>query len=330
MIPGLLAAGSFINELLNHKLKHKNMDTHSQKFKVRLGLFILGGLAIFVIAIFIIGKQKNLFNPVFKLSTTFYNISGLEVGSNIRFSGINVGTVDNIAIINDSTVQVDMLIKKEVQEFIKVDSKAGLGSAGIIGDRVLFISQGSTNSPLAKDGQQISSVEPVEIDAIIASLALTANNAETISNQLSDIMIKINSGEGTFGRIIHDTLIAENINNIILNFKKTSEELDEAMVATKNDISHIMKSLQVTAENAEVSTQQLEDVMVSIKNGKGTAGMLISDTITSNNIDQIIVNLRSSSKGLDENMEALKQNFFFRGYYKRQARKENKTQEDKK
>ena len=56
---------------------------------------------IFVFAIFLIGKQKNLFNPVFKLTTTFNNISGLQVGNNIRFSGINVGTVDNINIIND-------------------------------------------------------------------------------------------------------------------------------------------------------------------------------------------------------------------------------------
>ena len=119
-------------------------------------MFITGGLALFVIAIFIIGKQKNLFNPVFKLTTTFYNVSGLQVGNNIRFSGINVGTVDNIKIINDSTVQVDMLIRKSVQQFIKADCEAGIGSAGIIGDRILIITQGSNDAPLAKDGQQIA------------------------------------------------------------------------------------------------------------------------------------------------------------------------------
>ncbi len=86
--------------------------TH-KKFKVRLGLFIIGGLMIFVIAIFIIGKQENLFDPVFKITTTFNNVSGLETGSNIRFSGITVGTVDDIRIINDTTVRVDMLIKKK-------------------------------------------------------------------------------------------------------------------------------------------------------------------------------------------------------------------------
>jgi len=306
------------------------MDTYTPKFKVRLGLFIAVGLAIFVFAIFIIGKQKNLFDPVFKLTTTFYNVSGLEVGCNVRFSGINVGTVDIIKIINDSTVRVDMLIKKDVQQFIKTDCEAGIGSSGLIGDKMIIISQGSDEAKIAKDGQQIKSVEPVETDAIIASLVVTAKNAETISAQLSEIMIQINSGHGTLGRVIHDTLIAQNINHIILNFKKTSEELDEAMVATKYDISNLMNSLQVSAENIEISTQQFEDIMVNINNGQGTAGMLIKDTTTSGNIDDIIVNLKSSSKGLDENMEALKQNFFFRGYFRRQARDEKKKQDEKK
>src|ERR1035437_5498494 len=157
------------------------MEKHTNKFKVRLGLFIAGGLMIFIVAVFIIGRQKNLFVPVFSLTTTFYNVSGLQVGNNIRFSGINVGTVDNISIINDSTVRVDMLIKREVQRFIKTDCEAGVGSAGLIGDRLLVITQGSNEAIMVKDGQQIGSKEPVETDAIMASLRVTAYNAEIVS-----------------------------------------------------------------------------------------------------------------------------------------------------
>jgi len=211
------------------------MDTHTQKFKVRLGLFITGGFLFFVFAIFIIGKQKNLFNPVFKLSTTFYNVSGLEIGSNIRFSGINVGTVDNIKIINDSTVRVDMLILKNVQKFIKTDSEAGIGSAGIIGDRILMISQGSNEAPSAKDGQKISSKEPVEMDNIMASLQVTAINAEVVSQQLAEIMLNVNSGNGTLGRLIQDSTIAENINQTVENLKRSSKGLDENMNAAKEN-----------------------------------------------------------------------------------------------
>jgi phospholipid/cholesterol/gamma-HCH transport system substrate-binding protein len=211
------------------------MDTHTPQFKVRLGMFVAGGLALFVLAIFIIGKQKNLFNPVIKLTTTFYNVSGLQVGNNIRFSGVNVGTVDNISIINDSTVRVDMLIRKEVKQFIKADSEVAIGSEGLIGDRLLIISQGSFESPLARVGEELLSVEPVETDAIMLSLSVTAGNAEVITQQLAEIMSKINSGEGTLGRLIQDTTIARNLDQTIVNLKKSSKGLNENMEAAKHN-----------------------------------------------------------------------------------------------
>lgn len=211
------------------------MEKHTTKFKVRLGLFITGGLLIFIAAVFIIGRQKNLFVPVYRLTTAFHNVSGLQVGNNIRFSGIDVGTIDNITIINDSTVQVDMLIQKNVQIFIKSDCEAAIGSAGVIGDRILIITQGSFDALPAKDGQEIESTEPIETDAIMSSIQLTANNAAIISQQLAEIMTKVNSGNGTLGRFIQDSTIAENINQTISNLKKSSKGLDENMNAAKEN-----------------------------------------------------------------------------------------------
>ena len=211
------------------------METQTPKFKVRLGLFIIGGLAIFTLGIFIIGKQKNLFNPVYKLSSTFYNVSGLEVGCNVRFSGINVGTVDIIKIINDSTVLVDMLIRKEVQPFIKTDSEVSLGSSGIIGDRLIVISQGSTKAAAASDGQYLNSVEPVEIDALMTSLEVTAGNIEIISYELADIMININNSNGILGKLIQDSTFADNLDQTMVNLKNSSKGLDENMNAVKDN-----------------------------------------------------------------------------------------------
>lgn len=211
------------------------METHTQKFKIRLGLFIAGGLALFILTIFIIGKQKNLFNPVFKISATFSNVSGLQVGNNIRFSGINVGTVDNITIINDSTVKVDMLIKKDVKKFIRADCEVAIGSEGLIGDKLLKISQGSSEAPMVKEGAELTSAEPVELDAIMGSLRVTAGNAEVISGQLAEIMYKVNGGKGTLGRLIQDTTIANNLSQTMINIKSSSKGLDENMEAAKHN-----------------------------------------------------------------------------------------------
>ena len=238
------------------------MDTHSQKFKVRLGLFVAGGLALFVLAIFIIGKQKNLFNPVFKLTTTFYNVSGLQVGNNIRFSGINVGTVDNISIVNDSTVKVELLVRKEVKQFIKSDCVIAIGSEGLIGDRLLIISQGSSGAELAREGEELASVEPVETDAIMASVQIAASNAEIITDQLAAIMTKINSGDGTLGRLIQDTTIARNIDQTIINLKQSSKGLDENMEAAKHNFlfkGYFNKKAKAAEKKKEDAEQKAEE-----------------------------------------------------------------------
>lgn len=298
------------------------MDNHTPKFKARLGMFIAGGIAVFVIAIFIIGKQQNLFNPVFKLTTNFLNVSGLQVGNNVRFSGITVGTVDNITIINDSTVQVDLMIKKSVQQFIKADCKAGIGSEGIIGDKVVIITQGSADAALAKDGQHILSKEPVETDDIIVSLQATSVNAQVVTLQLAEIMTNINNGKGTLGRLIQDSTVAENINQIIGNFKKSSEGLDETIEVTKENAFAFMESLKKTVGKTEVASNQLGEIMTKINSGEGTLGRLIQDTTLATNLDVTVINLKESSVGLNENMEALKHNFLFRGYFKKKAKEE--------
>jgi phospholipid/cholesterol/gamma-HCH transport system substrate-binding protein len=258
------------------------MDTQSPKFKVKLGLFVAAGFSIFVIAIFLIGRQKNLFDPVFKITTTFYNVSGLQVGNNIRFSGINVGTVGNINLINDSTVQVELVIKKSVQQFIKTDGQAVIGSEGIIGDRVLIITQGSSEAESVKENDIILSDEPVETDAIITSLGVTAVNFEIISKELAEIMTKINSGTGTLGRLIQDSTIAENINTTIINLRKSSKGLDENMNAAKSSFllkgffnkrarlleknkQDSIKKMEQAAKNKQDSINKIEEAAKNIK-----------------------------------------------------------------
>jgi phospholipid/cholesterol/gamma-HCH transport system substrate-binding protein len=210
------------------------MET-TTKFKTRLGMFVATGLVLFIATIFYIGRQKHLFNPVFRINSMFKNINGLEIGNNVRFSGINVGTVDNIEIINDTAVQVSLIIDKDVQKFIKTDCYVTIGSEGLIGDKIINITQGSSGT-IVKENQFLSSNEPLETDAILASLKVTGENAEVVSDQLAQILYKINSGKGTFGMLINDSTMATNINSTITNLKRSTKGLDENMEAAKHNI----------------------------------------------------------------------------------------------
>jgi phospholipid/cholesterol/gamma-HCH transport system substrate-binding protein len=300
----------------------------SSTFKLRLGLFVTGGFILLLVGIFLIGRQKNLFNPVFKLTTTFYNVSGLRVGNNVRFSGINIGTVDNIKIINDSTIQVGMIIKMDVQPFVKTDCLATIGSEGIIGDRVLIILQGSANAQPVTNGQTLLSSEPVELDAIVASLQISATNAEVVTKQLAEIMTNVNQGNGTIGRLIQDSTIAENISDIIINFKDISIGAEEKLAIIMNNlntnIDSIMANFNLTAANTVMTSGQMNTIMTRINEGDGTLGLLIRDTAMSGDLSQTFENLKESSKSLEENMTALKSNFLLRGYFRKQEKKKRK------
>jgi phospholipid/cholesterol/gamma-HCH transport system substrate-binding protein len=158
-----------------------------------------------------------------------------------------------------------MLIKKSVRQFIKSDCGVAIGSEGIIGDRLLIITPGTTDAPLAKDGQYLVSAEPVETDAIMASLQVTAGNAEIISLQLAEIMLKINSGNGTLGRLIQDSTIAENLNQTIMNLKKGTKSLDQNMEAAKHNIL-LRGYFKKKAKAAEKKQQVIEDKKAKDKN----------------------------------------------------------------
>lgn len=290
------------------------------------------GFLIFAIGIFLIGRQQNLFNPVFKLTTNFNNISGLRAGNNVRFSGIDVGTINTITIVNDTTIQIDMLIKRSVREFIKTDSEAAIGSEGIIGDRVVIISQGNSDSQSIREGQVIPSVEPVEMDDIISSLYVTARHTEVITAQLAEIMTNINMGDGTLGRLIHDTDVADNIDRTIINFRNASksveENMDSFMLNLNNNMETVMASLQKTTENFVMTSNQITQLVETINQGSGTLGMLIQDTTMSENLARMIYHLKESSVGLDENMKAAQSSFFLKGYFRKKAREAEKLKQD--
>jgi phospholipid/cholesterol/gamma-HCH transport system substrate-binding protein len=136
-----------------------------------------------------------------------------------------------------------------------------IGSEGLIGDRLLIITQGSSDSPMAKNGQHLPSMEPVETDAIMASIEISAAYAEIITEELAEIMIKINSGAGTLGQLIQDSTVAQNLNQTIINLKKSSKGLDENMEAVKHNflLKGFFKKKEREAERLKEEAEQEQE-----------------------------------------------------------------------
>lgn len=212
------------------------MDTKSTgKTKWKLGMFIVAGLVLLVFGLFYVGKQKNLFVPVFQLKSVFNNVSGLKTGNNVRFGGIVVGTVDGIQLVTDTSVLVDMSIKKEVQKFIKQDAVANIGSDGLVGDRVVFISPGTPGRLPVRENEIIASRTPVETEQILSGLKTSADNAAIITQQLSEVAYKVNHGHGLIAKLLGDSTLGKNLDATVVNLRKGSAGLNENMEAAKHN-----------------------------------------------------------------------------------------------
>ena len=132
---------------------------------------------------------------------------------------------------------------------------------------MIIVSQGSSETSLATDGQELASTEPVETDAIMSSLQITAGNAEVISQQLAEIMIKINGGRGTLGRLIQDSTIADDFTQTMMNLKKSSKGLNENMEAAKHNF--LLKGyFNKKAKEAEKLKKEAEQKKLNEKNEK--------------------------------------------------------------
>ncbi|WP_339920724.1 MlaD family protein [uncultured Flavobacterium sp.] len=201
----------------------------------KLGMFVIIGLVAFTSTIYFVGKQKNMFGSTFRLNSNFKNVSGLEIGNNVLFSGINVGTVSEIQLVTDTSVVVRLLIKKEVQQFIKSDAVASIGSDGLMGDKVLTISPGTNSKTIVKDNATIKSIQAIEMDEIMRSIKVSMDNASIITNELAEFTYKMNNGNGALSKLITDEKFANSLTKTLTNLQTGSKGLSENMEAAKHN-----------------------------------------------------------------------------------------------
>jgi phospholipid/cholesterol/gamma-HCH transport system substrate-binding protein len=205
--------------------------------KIRIGLFTFIGLLVLIAAIFFIGNQKSLFSATFKLSGRFNNVNGLQVGNNVRFAGINVGVVNDINIINDTSVQVVLNINEDVKKFVKKDARMSIGSDGLMGDKLVVLMPGGANTTaMVNDGDKIGSVNPADMDKIIAKFTKMADNAGTLIDGLSQIVAKVNSGKGSIGRLLNNDKMAREMEKTVTQAKTTMQNVHKTTTTLNEDL----------------------------------------------------------------------------------------------
>jgi phospholipid/cholesterol/gamma-HCH transport system substrate-binding protein len=315
--------------------------------KIRLGLFVIIGLLIFILAIYFIGNKQQMFGKTEHLKAVFTNVGGLQLGNNVRYSGINVGTVQEISMINDTAIIVDMIIDKSIFKNIKKNAIATIGSDGLVGSMIINIVPGKGVADFVEANDVITSFNRIRSDDMLTTLNTTNQNAALLTADLLKITKEITEGKGTVGLLINDTVMANDLKKTMRYLKITSQGTSESVVklnqlitnlskkdnvvgvlsdtVVANQIKTIAINLQKSSHEINKVVENLNATILNVKDGKGAINYLSNDPKLVKNIDSTMTNINQASSRLNENLEALKHNFFFKGYFKKQEKAKEKA-----
>ena len=203
--------------------------------QIKLGVFVSVTLVLFIVGIYFIGQRQKLFSSTFHVSGIFTDISGLQVGNNVRFSGINVGIIEGIEQISDSTVRVDMQIVENTRKFIKKNAIAIIGSDGLMGSKIIVIVPGIVGQQQLSDDDVIGTARQVSMDEIMHKLKVTSDNAALITGDLAVVMKSVREGKGTIGMLLMDSAFADNVDAAMVNVKQGAGGFKQNMDAASHN-----------------------------------------------------------------------------------------------
>lgn len=327
------------------------MKSAERKRSIIVGLFVLIGVIILLAGIFVIGGQQNVFGGAVKVSAVFDNAAGLKKGGNVWFSGVKVGTIREVNFTPDSKIEIVMVINDESKEYVRKDAAAVISSEGFIGNKMIVIEGGTSDIPFVEDGDQLRSKEGNDTDAMMATLQVNNENLVAITNDVKELSERVRRGEGTVGAFFTDSLMAENMKAMManlsqaaLNSKRVSENLAafsaklNANEGLTNDLltdTTVFASLKTSVtqleevtQNANNLTENLSSATAKLNSNDNALGLLLNDQETAVQMRQTMENLESSTEKLDRNMEALQHNFLFRGFFRKEAKRQEKERRD--
>jgi len=289
---------------------------------IKLGFFILAGLIFFIVTIFYVGSKSNLFTPTIRISSTFSSVSGLLEGNSVRFAGIDVGTVQNIEITATDKVVVTMVIQSDVKKFIKKDSEVSIGSEGLVGNKIALISPGTPGTPSVENNDELKSVQPIELSDIFNSLNESTKNAQRISTDLADIVGKVNSGEGTLGQLVNNDQLYRTVDSTITGFSRSTGQVNIVLQKVASSVDTISGDITALTSKIRSITGDIAEISRKMNSSESIVGTLLTDTAFARNLKDVILyanlttqNLERGSNSFSQNMEALKHNFLFKGYF---------------
>ena len=179
-----------------------------RQMQLRIGALVLVGIVLFIGFVLSIGKRSTLFQEKYSLWASFSSTEGLAVGSPVRLAGVTVGNVTRITFgrePRDRRIAITLNVERRVQDRIRDDSVASIGTIGLVGDKVLEITVGSYDRPVLQPGAQLASMDPPDYFQLLQKGDRILDNVTRISASLDEFF---SGGGKTERRTLNDALLS--------------------------------------------------------------------------------------------------------------------------
>jgi phospholipid/cholesterol/gamma-HCH transport system substrate-binding protein len=310
---------------------------------LKLGVFVMAGLAFLILMLYAIGKNQNMFGKTFLLKVRFADVRGLMPGNNIRFGGIDAGSVKSVEMIDDTTIEVSMLIKVKMKDYIRKNAKASITTDGLMGNKLLVIESAKVPAPFVEQGDILYSEQGPDTEEMLRVLNATNNDLAMIAKELKQTTQRINSSKAIWS-ILNDESLPVNLRLSLSRMKTTSDNMNATMMDVHSIIADVkdgkgslgalitdtaiaasikdaVEKVKRVGIKADTISSQINELVSSINNevnsGQGTMNALLKDKEMKNRFSESLKNIEQGTQAFNENMEALKHSFLFRSYFRK-------------
>ena len=297
---------------------------------VGIGVFVLGGLLLFTVGLFMIGDRQMAFAKKFTISTEFKKITGLQPGGIVRVSGAKAGAITKIVPPDapGGKFRVELEITEELHPLVRLDSVASIETEGLVGGSFLSVGSGTAASPTAASGAAIPSKEPFEIADLMKQMSDTVQKVnDTFDEMRGDVERAVASGADTIDNAnALLSAVSGDIKAMASNGAKLSADaalIAEAVRTGEGSLGKLVNDDELYVRAAGVA-KQAEEIATSarqvVDQAKTTlAGFQSKDGPVEGmaaGLKQTMDDARKAMSAFAENMEALKHNILLRGFFK--------------
>jgi phospholipid/cholesterol/gamma-HCH transport system substrate-binding protein len=262
---------------------------------LRVGVFVAATLALFATTVFVIGQERSMFMSKARLYTSFADINGLVVGAPVRLAGLDIGVVSKLTFetaLEHPEARVELSFDERYLPRLRRDSFAYIDSKGLLGDKLINLTVGSTNAPPLRDGDFVQPRDSLSFESLARQLEGTARAITRTADTASTAVDGLATPE-----------LANNLQRVTGSLAALLERVEHGDGLAHDLLYDPTLSARVTraVESASTAAQRVDSIVARVERGPGSLHTLVYD----DELSQAIATFERAGRGVSDTTDQI-------------------------